>query len=82
MAGAEASCSEEFTPAANVTLAAPSGTSSAICAARTGAPAAARVSAPKASEAPASSAGVTRPRAPAARAPSTEPMPMALVSAA
>ena len=82
IAGSDASCSDELTPAAKVTLAAPSGTSVATCSAKAGAPAAASVSAPNAIDEPANSHTLTRPRAPAASAPSTEPTPRALVSAA
>jgi hypothetical protein len=77
-----ASCSEEFTPAANVTLAAPSGARTSACASSVGAAAAASSAAPNSSAEPASSRGVTRLRAPAASAPQTEPMPIAVVSSA
>lgn len=76
------SCSDELTPAAKVTLAAPSGTSVAACASSVGAAAAASSETPKSAEAPTSSAGLTRARAPATSAPATEPTPMALVSSA
>jgi len=77
-----ASCSEEFTPAANVTLAAPSGARISACMSSVGASAAPSSAAPNSSAEPASSAGVTRLRAPAASAPQTEPIPIAVVSSA
>ena len=82
MVGSTAICSAEFTPAANVTLAAPSGTSAAICSSSVGAAAASSIATPKARHEATSSRGDTRPRAPAASAPATEPTPIAAVSAA
>jgi hypothetical protein len=79
---AAASCSDEFTPAANVTLAAPSGARNSAWRSSVGAAAAASSPAPNSSADPASSRGVTRLRAPAASAPQTEPMPIAVVSSA
>src|SRR5215217_4807716 len=60
----------------------PSGIRAAICNGRVGATAAASISTPKAKAAQTSSLELTRPRAPAASAPSTEPMPIAVVSSA
>jgi len=77
-----ASCSDEFTPAANVTLAAPTGARISAWTRRVGAAAAPSSAAPNSSAEPASSRGVTRLRAPAASAPMTEPTPIAVVSSA
>lgn len=77
-----ASCSDEFTPAAKVTLAAPSGTRATACSAMLGAAAAASSDSPKSAAATTSSRGETVPRAPEASAPATEPTPIALVSSA
>ena len=77
IAGSAESWSEELMPAAKVTLAAPSGTSAIASSVRVGAPAAISAAAPKPNAAATSRPGPTRPRAPATRAPSTEPTPMA-----
>ena len=61
MAGATAICRAELTPAANVTLAAPSGTRAAIWSARVGAAAASSSETPKASEEPDQQPGVDAP---------------------
>ena len=82
IAGSTASCSVEFTPAAKVTVTIPSGTSAAICSGSVGAAAAASISTPNAAAAHTSSRESTRPRAPAASAPSTEPTPIEVVSSA
>ena len=63
-------------------LAAPSGTSASACSASVGATAASSSDVPNRAALPTSSAGVMRPRAPAASAPSTEPTPMTAVSVA
>jgi hypothetical protein len=76
------SCSDELTPAAKVTLAAPTGARISAWASRLGAAAAASSAAPNSSADTASSRGVTRLRAPAASAPITDPMPIAVVSSA
>jgi hypothetical protein len=77
-----ASCSDELTPAANVTLAAPSGARIRACSRSVGASAASSSAMPNSAAEPASSPGVTRLRAPDASAPHTEPMPIAVVSSA
>jgi hypothetical protein len=82
MAGSTASCIVEFTPAEKVTLTAPSGTSAAICNGSEGATAAASSTTPKPVAATISSRGETRPRAPAASAPITDPAAIAAVSSA
>src|SRR3954465_13553020 len=69
--GSAASWSVEFTPAANVTETAPSGTSAATWSGSTGATAAASSTTPPAAAAPTSRRGETRLRAPAARPPHT-----------
>jgi hypothetical protein len=71
-----------LTPAANETLAAPSGARMSAWAMRLGAAAASSSAKPNTSAEPASSAGVIRLRAPAASAPQTDPMPIAVVSSA
>jgi hypothetical protein len=80
--GGAASWRLELTPAANVTLAAPSGMSRIACIVMVWAAAAASSAAPKTAAATTSSRGLTRPRAPATSAPRTEPTPIALVSSA
>ncbi len=82
MAGATASWSEEFTPAAKVTLAPPRKTRATSSSVRLGAAAAPSSARPKASAEPLTSAAPVRPRAPATSAASTEPTPIAVVSAA
>ena len=82
MTGSTAICSALFTPAANVTDAAPSGIRAAICSGKVGAIAASSIEVPNSVEETTSSRGDTRPRAPAASAPATEPTPMAAVSIA
>src|SRR5262249_44445156 len=64
MTGSTAICSEEFTPAAKVTDAAPKGTRARTCNGRVGATAASSIATPNSVEATISSRGVTRPRAP------------------
>ena len=64
-------------PAAKVTLAAPSGTRAIASSGSVGAPAAISATAPKPNAAATSRPGPARPRAPATRAPSTEPAPIA-----
>ena len=73
MVGSTWICSAEFTPAAKVTDAAPNGISARICNSNVGAAAASSIEIPKASDDTTSSPGETRPRAPAASAPATEP---------
>jgi hypothetical protein len=77
-----ASWSDEFTPAANVTLAAPSGARISACVSSVGASAASSSAIPNRAADPANRPGVTRLRAPEASAPQTEPMPIAVVSSA
>jgi hypothetical protein len=81
-AGPAPSCSDELTPAAKVTLAMPSGTSASAWSVSVGASAASSWAAPKSAAETVSSPGPVRLRAPAASAPRTEPMPIALVSSA
>jgi hypothetical protein len=81
MAGVAPSCRVELTPAANVTLANPSGASATISSARLGARAAARELAPKPIAAPTSRRSLMRPRAPVASAPEIEPTAMAIARA-
>lgn len=73
---------EEFTPAANVTETAPSGTSARICSGSEGAAAASSSNTPKPVAAPTISRGETRPRLLVINAPATEPTPIAIVIAA
>jgi hypothetical protein len=80
--GSAASWSDEFTPAANVTLAAPSGTSATACHVSVGAMAASSSAPPNSAALSTISRGLTRPRAPVASAPSTEPTPITAVSVA
>ena len=68
-------------PAAKVTLTAPSGTSAIISSGSVGAAAASRAKSPKATAEPAIRRSLTRPRAPVARAPATEPIAIATASA-
>lgn len=82
MAGPAASCMEALTPAANVTVAMPSGTSATTCQESVGASAASSCAAPNSAADPTSRPGPVRLRAPAASAPRTEPAPMALVRSA
>lgn len=82
IAGSTAICSAEFTPAAKVTLTAPRGISAATCSGSVGAAAASNIRTPNAVAAQTSSRESTRPRAPASRAPPTEPTPIAVVSRA
>ena len=72
----------ELTPAANVTLAAPTSTSAAAASGRVGAAAARRMKIPKAALDPINRRGDARPRAPVTSAPTIDPAPMALTSAA
>jgi len=72
----------ELTPAAKVTLAAPTSTSAAAASGSVGAAAAIKVKTPKAALDPISSPVDTLPRVPATRAPTTDPAPMAVTSAA
>ena len=67
-------------PAAKVTLAAPSGTRAAAVRASDGAAAASAAEAPKPKAAPTIRRGLTMPRAPAAMAPATEPVAIAMAS--
>ena len=69
-------------PAAKVTLAAPSGIRAATSSGTEGAIAASSATAPKPNAAAISRRGPTRPRAPATRAPATDPTPIAAASAA
>jgi hypothetical protein len=82
MLGVTESWRAEFVPAANVTLAAPSGASTTSWSGSTGAAAASRVSAPKLAAARTSVREVTVPRAPAASAPITDPTAMVVVRSA
>jgi len=82
IAGSTASWSEELTPAAKVTLAAPSGSSASTCSGRVGASATSSSASANAVAAATRRRGDTRPRALAASAPDTEPTPMAAVSIA
>ena len=82
MAGSTSSWSVELTPAAKVTLAAPTSTRAPAASARVGAAAASRVKTPKAALDPISTRGDARPRVPVTSAPTTEPAPMAVTSAA
>jgi hypothetical protein len=76
--GSTESCRLEFTPAANVTLAAPTSISAASSNHSVGAAAASSVNPPNAAEAAIRIRIETRPRAPAASAPAIEPTPIAL----
>lgn len=80
--GPAASCSDELTPAANVTLAAPVSASTAICTACVGAAAASSCAAPNTAALPTSRRAVTLPRQPEASAPAIDPTPIAAISAA
>src|SRR3954469_10149264 len=80
--GRDGELGAEFTPAANVTLAAPSGTRAASSSGKLGATAASSMMAPNEQAATVRMRGLTRPRAPEASAPATEPTPIAAVSAA
>ena len=82
ISGATSSWSVEFTPAANVTLAAPTSARAATVSGSVGAAAASAVARPKAALAPTSSAGDTRPRAPAVSAPAIDPAAIDTTSAA
>ena len=82
MAGATASCIVELTPAEKVTVIAPRGTRARTCSGSEGAAAASSSRAPKPVAAPTRIRGETRPRAPAASAPATEPTAIAAVSSA
>jgi hypothetical protein len=68
-----------LTPAAKVTLAAPSGTRAAAATSIVGASASTRMKAPNAPHETTSSLLLTLPRAPATSAPSTEPTPIAVI---
>ena len=81
MAGAASSCRVELTPAAKVTVAKPSGTRATRATGSVGAMAARRAKTPKPSAAPTSSRSLTRPRAPVASAPATDPIAIATASA-
>jgi hypothetical protein len=70
-----------LTPAANVTLERPSGTSAAIARPSVGAAAASSAEAPKPTAAATSRRSLTRPRAPVASAPITEPTAIETASA-
>ena len=80
ISGVTASCSAEFTPAANVTLTAPSGTRTTAASSMVGATASSRMSTPNSPDERTSSRLLTRPRAPATSAPTTEPIPIAIIS--
>lgn len=80
--GPAASCSDEFTPAAKVTLAAPVTASTSICTACVGAAAASSCAVPNAVALPTSSRAVTLPRQPATSAPRIEPTPIAAINVA
>ena len=82
MLGSEASCRDELTLAASVTVAAPSGASATTSRASVGAPAASSERTPKTKAAPTRSIGVTDPRAPLTSAPTIAPTPIAATSAA
>lgn len=79
--GAAASWSVELTPAANITLAAPRGTSKAAATGSVGAAAATLATPPNANAAPVSIPGPIRERAPVTSAPATDPIPIATASA-
>lgn len=71
----------ELTPAAKLTLTAPSGTSAAIASASDGAAAASSAQVPNAAQEATSWRSLTRPRAPVASAPRIEPSAIAIASA-
>jgi hypothetical protein len=82
MAGATASWIVELMPAEKVTVIAPRGTSASTCSGSDGAAAASNSRAPKPAAAPTRIFGETRPRAPLASAPATDPTAIAAVSRA
>jgi len=77
-----ASCSDEFTPAANMTLAAPSGTRMSSCTHFVGATAARIWAAPNSAADDTSSRPLTLPRKPEISAPAIAPTPIAAMSVA
>ena len=82
MAGATASWIVELIPAEKVTVIAPRGMSASAWSGSDGAAAATSSRVPNPAAAPTRIRGETRPRAPAASAPATEPTAMAAVSSA
>ncbi len=81
IAGAVRNCSAELTPAANITLAPPSGISIATATGSVGVEAAKSAKSPKERAEPTMRRSLTAPRAPVARAPATEPTAIATASA-